>query len=116
MALVGLRNLCTPAYVYLVISAITILVIGLQNLGNKNVYCLGSYACNTSNMLTIFILKVIYVLFWTWMLNILCKSGFETVSWILVLLPYILMFILIAFMLFANFPDDGRYTRFDMLA
>jgi hypothetical protein len=116
MALVGLRNLCTPAYVYLVISAITILVIAIQNFGNRNVYCLGSYACNTPNTFTIFILKVIYVLFWTWILNILCKSGFETVSWILVLLPYVLMFILIAFTLFSTFPDDGRYTSVDILA
>jgi len=82
----------------------------IQNFGNKNVYCLGSYACNTSNTMTLFILKVIYVLFWTWILNIICKSGYETVSWILVLVPYIFMFLMIAIMFLSTIPDDGRYT------
>ena len=114
MALVGLRDLCTPAYLYLVISIITILVIALQNFGNKNVYCLGPYACDTPNTYTIFILKMIYVIFWTWILNILCKSGYTSVSWILVLLPYIFMFLLIAIMFLSTGPDDGRYTTFSM--
>lgn len=113
MTLVGLRNLCTPAYVYLVISIITILVIGIQNFGRKNVYCLGPYSCNTPNSSTFFILKVIYVLFWTWILNIICKSGYETVSWVLVLLPYVLMFLLISLIFLSTFPDDGRYTTID---
>ena len=98
MALVGLRNLCTPAYVYLVISAITIIVIALQNFGNDNVYCLGSYHCQTKNKTTVFILKIIYILLWTWLLNFLCSQGLEYVSWVLVLLPYVLMFVLIALM------------------
>jgi hypothetical protein len=115
MAIVGLRNLCTPAYIYLVISIISILVIGIQNMGNANAYCLGSYSCYTKNKVTIFIMKIIYVLFFTWILNILCKSGYETVSWVLVLLPYVLMFIIISLMFLSTFPyDDGRYTTVDM--
>jgi len=112
--MVGIRNLCTPAYIYLVISVITILVIAVQNLGNNNSYCLGSIACSTNNKVTIFIMKVIYIVFWTWLLNIICKSGFENVSWVLVLLPYVLMFILIGLYFLATFPyDDGRYTTID---
>jgi hypothetical protein len=115
MAVVGLRNLCTPAYIYLTISMFTLLIIGIQNFGNDNVYCLGSYSCHTKNKVTIFIMKIIYVLFFTWLLNIICKSGYETVSWILVLLPYLLMFILILLMFLSTFPyDDGRYTNVDM--
>jgi hypothetical protein len=114
MALVGLRNLCTPAYIYLVISVISILVIGLQNLGNHSAYCLGPYQCNTPNKSVIFIMKVIYVLFWTWLLNIICKSGYESVSWVLVLIPYVLMFLLIALVFLSTFPyDDGRYLSID---
>ena len=33
-AITGLRNLCTPSYVYLVISSIALLVMIYQNLGN----------------------------------------------------------------------------------
>ena len=43
MAIAGLRNLCTPAYVYLVISTIALLVMSYQNMGNANIYCLGDY-------------------------------------------------------------------------
>ena len=114
MAMVGLRNLCTPAYLYLVISAITVLVIALQNFGNNNVYCLGSMYCEVNNKMTIFIMKVIYILLWTWFLNFLCSQGLETVSWVLVLIPYVLMFLLIAVMFFATFPDDGRFFHIDM--
>jgi hypothetical protein len=117
MAVVGLRNLCTPAYIYLVISIVTILVIATQNYGNDNAYCLGPYACKTENKFTIFIIKVVYVLFWTWVLNIICKSGYETVSWLLVLIPYVLMFILIALAFLTSFPyDDGRYTTINTWA
>lgn len=111
MAIIGLRNLCTPSYIYLVISVATIFAIGIQNLGNENAYCLGSHTCYTKNKVTIFIMKMIYVLFFTWLLNILCKSGYENVSWILVLFPYVLMFVLLALMFLSTFPyDDGRYT------
>ena len=93
---VGLNNLCSPAYFYLVISMLAIVIMGFQNMGNESVYCLGSYSCNVSSATLIFIIKIIYVLFWTWLLNIICKSGFTSIAWFLVLLPFILLFILIS--------------------
>ena len=36
MAIKGLRNLCTPSYVYLVISTIALIVMLYQNIGNVN--------------------------------------------------------------------------------
>ncbi len=116
MAVVGLKNLCTPAYLYLVISLVSIFVIALQNFGNNNVYCLGYLSCNNPNKTTIFLVKIIYVLVWTWILNILCSYGMETVSWVLVLLPFVLMFLMIALMFLSTFPDDGRYTKIDTWA
>ena len=100
MALAGLRNLCTPAYVYLVISMITILIMILQNLGGKNIYCLGVYECEVMNLTLIFIIKILYVLFWTWILNLICKENYATISWLLVLIPYLMFFILIGTVLF----------------
>ena len=93
---IGLNNLCSPAYFYLVISMIAIVIMAFQNMGNESVYCLGSYTCNVSSSTLIFIIKIIYVLFWTWLLNIICKSGFTSIAWFLVLLPFILLFILIS--------------------
>jgi hypothetical protein len=115
MAIVGIKNLCTPAYIYLMISIFTIVVIGIQNLGDNSVYCLGPHSCQTENKVTIFILKIIYIIFWTWLLNIICKSGYETVSWVLVLIPYVLLFLLIALLFLSTVPyDDGRYTNLSM--
>jgi hypothetical protein len=92
MAITGLTNLCTPAYVYLVISLIAIIVMAVQNYGNINIFCLGTYQCDVSSTGLIFIIKLVYVLFWTWILNLMCRAGAETLSWIFVLLPFILFF------------------------
>ena len=98
-AITGLRNLCTPSYVYLVISSIALLVMIYQNLGNVNTYCLGNYSCTVSNTALIFIIKAIYILFWTWVLNLMCKANATNIAWLVLLLPVIVMFILIGAML-----------------
>lgn len=94
------RNWCTPAYFYFIISIFAIIIMTIQNFGNTNVYCLGDYTCGVTSTFLIFIIKMLYVLFWTWVLNLLCKNGYESISWFLVLLPYVVMFIMIAYILF----------------
>ncbi len=95
MAITGLRNLCTPSYVYLVVSMIAIFIMAFQNYGNVNVYCLGTYSCIVSSTILIFLIKFIYVLFWTWILNLICISGATSLSWFLVLFPFILFFAIV---------------------
>lgn len=97
-----MKNLCTPAFVYLCISVLTVLVIALQNIGNTNKYCIGSFTCNVSSTFFVFLFKTIYILFWTFILNVLCKAGYKEVSWFLVLLPYMLLFIIIGLLLLNN--------------
>jgi hypothetical protein len=89
------RNLCTPAFIYLFISVIIFIVIAVQNFGNTTKYCVGTYECNIPNTYLMFIFKAIYILFWTFILNSLCKAGYKEVSWFLVLLPIILLFIIL---------------------
>lgn len=96
MAIVGLKNLCTPSYVYLVISSIALLIMIAQNFGNINKYCVGSYTCDVSSTALIFIIKGLYILFWTWILNLICKAGAPNIAWFLVLLPFILFFVFVA--------------------
>ena len=96
----NIRNWCTPAYFYFIISTIAILIMSIQNYGNTNVYCLGDYSCGVTSTFLIFVIKVLYVLFWTWILNLICKNGYESVSWFLFLLPYVIMFITIAYVFF----------------
>jgi hypothetical protein len=100
MAITGLTNLCTPAYVYLVISLISIIIMALQNTGNSNIFCLGSYSCSVSSTALIFVIKLVYVLFWTWILNLMCRAGAETLSWIFVLLPFVLFFGILFYLLY----------------
>ena len=95
----GIKKLCTPALVYFIISVISIIVMAFQNYGNTDLYCLGMYSCNVTSVGIIFVLKFIYVLFWTWVLNIICRNGYENVSWFIVLFPYILLFVLLGLLM-----------------
>ena len=95
----GLKKVCTPAFVYFVLSIITLFAMIMQNLGNPNSYCIGRYSCNVSDVNMLFLMKFVYIIFWTWLLNIICREGFEGISWVLVILPYILMLIFILAMI-----------------
>ena len=50
--IVGLKDLCSPAYVYLVISISALLVMTVQNCGNADKYCLGSSSILTALFVT----------------------------------------------------------------
>jgi hypothetical protein len=94
----GLRNLCTPSYIYLIISSIALVILLYQNVGMVNQYCVGSFTCNVTSTAMIFVIKAIYILFWTWVLNLICRAGAPGIAWFVLLLPFILMFVLISLM------------------
>ena len=96
--LASLKKLCTPAHVYFLISVLSLLIMAFQNLGNVNKYCVGNYECTVTSTLGVFAVKMLYIVFWTWILNTLCKAGYTKLSWFIFLLPFIAMFILIALM------------------
>lgn len=98
MTVAGLRNLCTPSYVYLVISMILLIVMYIQNLNNVNVFCLGAYECDVTSVTAIFVINIVYILFWTWILNLMCRAGASSIAWLILLLPVILFFVLVAMM------------------
>jgi len=93
------KELCTPSLVYFVISIISLVVVLLQNLGNTNSYHVGSFSCKVPNTAVIFIVKLIYILFWTWILNLICKDGHSEISWLLVLFPFILLFVIMGLLM-----------------
>ena len=91
-----LKSLCTPALVYLAMSAISFLTILFQNLREPNAYQVGIYKVPTqSHNFIFFLMKAVYIIGWTWLLDHLCKRGYEGISWFLVLLPFIGFFVLI---------------------
>jgi hypothetical protein len=101
MSIVGLRDLCTPAIVYLAISLVVMLMMFYNNLMNVDVYCLGDFSCKLHvSIYTIFIIKLLVILFWTWILNIICHNGSTYVAWFLVLLPFLVFLITLLYVMF----------------
>jgi hypothetical protein len=94
-----IKNLCTPAFVYLVISTISIIVIMFQNGGNMDKYCIGSFECSVPSTPLVFFFKFLYVAFWTFVLDSICKAGHKRFSWFLVVLPFVLFFVLLGLMM-----------------
>jgi hypothetical protein len=64
---------CSPAQLYLVLGAIGIIGAFFNN-----------YSIET--LLT----NGLFLVVWAWVLNWLCSKGFKAISWILVLLPFIM--------------------------
>ena len=95
----NIKDLCTPASIYFVISIISLAIILLQNLGNQQSYTVGSFSCRVPSTVLVFVIKLIYILFWTWILNLICKDGHTCVSWLLVLLPFILLFVMMGLLM-----------------
>ena len=88
-----LKDLCTPAFLYFVISMIGLIVVVFQHISNNNPLGLGSFSSHrVPNLTLMIIVKLIYILFWTWILNLICKNGYSSVSWLLVLIPFFLFF------------------------
>lgn len=96
-----IRELCTPAVVYFTLSMISLIVIILQNFGNINTYNLGSFSAKVPNTTMVLLVKFIYILFWTWIINLICKDGHSGIAWFLVLIPFILLFVIMG-LLFLN--------------
>jgi hypothetical protein len=86
-----LSQLCTPSYVYFIISVLGIAISVIQNIGNNKKYTLGMFSCRVPSCIAIFIIKVIYIFFWTWILNLMCKDGHSGIAWFLVLLPFVFL-------------------------
>lgn len=67
-------KLCTPAKVYFAIAVIA------------SVFAL----FNGFSVLSV-LLKIFFAFIWTFVLGWLCDKGYKTISWVLVLLPYIMI-------------------------
>jgi hypothetical protein len=74
MAEFNFRYLCTPAKIYFAIAVIA------------SVFAL----LNGAALMGVF-MNLFFAFLWTFFLGWLCKKGMKTLSWFLVLLPYIIM-------------------------
>ena len=67
-------KLCTPAKIYFAIALVASIVALFR--GN--------------NFVSVF-MKMVFAFLWTYILSWLCKKGYTSISWFLVLLPYIII-------------------------
>ncbi len=84
-----LKQLCTPAYVYFAVSVLVLLYALTQNLGATNMYRAGSFKCKVPHTMLMFALKLLYILGWTYLLNLVCRDGHASLAWAMVLLPWV---------------------------
>ena len=93
------NNLCSPAQIYLFFTLFSLVIMIYENAGtNDNMLCIGNYEChNTPSKSVLVFVKLIYVAFWTFVLNLICKSGYKNFAWFLVLLPFISFILLLLF-------------------
>ena len=94
-----LNELCSPAYIYFIISVISMVIIFIQNIGNSRRYCVGSFACHVPSTILVFIVKALYM----------CKDGHKSIAWALVLFPFIVFFIII--LLASSFIKEEKKNR-----
>lgn len=106
-----LSQLCTPSYIYFIISMLAIIISGIQNMGNRNRYNLGMFSCHVPSCLGIFAMKIIYVLFWTWILNLMCNDGHTEIAWFLVLLPFLLFFVIIGTLMMYQNKNSNKKKK-----
>jgi hypothetical protein len=110
-----LSQLCTPSYVYFIMSILTIAIAAIQNIGNRGRYNLGYFSCRVPSCVFVFIIKIMYILFWTWILNLMCKDGHTGIAWFLVLLPFILLFVILGLaMIYQRKNNKNRRMNKDM--
>ena len=88
-------KLCSPAKFYAILSAFYFMLMIFQNIGSSK-FCLGIYSCS-SNPFPVLLGNALYIILWTWLLNIICQFS-PTLSWFIVLIPYLLVFILMGFL------------------
>ena len=107
------RHLCKPAMVYLAVSVAVFIIIAYQNMGLSNMYCMGDFSCYVPSTAAVIFSEGLYILFWTWILNLMCRTGYASISWFLVVFPLVLFFVLIGLMMLASMKmtQQGRVQK-----
>ena len=105
----SVKTLCTPAKIYLGMSTILFIITFFQNLRNPNSYTVGTITVPIQHHNFIFFLiKALYIIFWTWLLNKFCRWGYRGLSWFLVIMPIIGFFVLTGILLVVGAKDISK--------
>lgn len=93
------QKLCPPAKLYLALSLLSLVAILFSRQWNINAFTfsLGGVSPSIINGIITLVSQLVYIGFWTYVLNLMCKDGQSLISWILVVLPFILL-VMMSFM------------------
>lgn len=107
------RHLCKPAMVYLAVSVVALIFIAYQNMGLNNMYCMGDFSCYVPSTAAVIFGEALYILFWTWILDLMCRTGYASISWFLVVFPLVLFFVLVGLMMLmsSRMMQQGRVKK-----
>ena len=99
-----LNKLCKPSQFYLFLSLFSLVIIFIQNMNEPHKYCVGNYDCNLEySNIFVFAVKLAFIFMWTIIFDSLCKNGYTNLAWGIVLVPFVMMFLMIAmFMMSKN--------------
>jgi hypothetical protein len=95
-------KLCTPAQIYLIVSFILMVLsyFGLNAISQQislnqsnNSFLQSLNFTYQKDARTSYVVQTVLIVLWTWILSYLCKKGFSNLSWFLILLPWVLMFL-----------------------
>jgi hypothetical protein len=84
-----IKELCTPAQIYLGIAVFA-----------------AFFSLMRGARFGVVFIRMLFALFWTFVLGWLCKKGYTAISWFLVLLPYIILFLIS--LRVANFIEEKQ--------
>ena len=95
-------NLCLPSKLYMIIGIILLAISYYYDMktNDEEKICLGNVKCAIKNKPAYYALNVFFILFWAWLLNMLCRYGWNKSAWFIFLFPYVIM--LIAFIIIAR--------------
>jgi hypothetical protein len=94
-------KLCPPAQIYLIVSVIMLVLsyFGLSAISQQlEMHQSGSPMLQSLNFTyqkdsrTSYVVQGVLIILWTWLLSYFCRNGYTSLSWFLVLLPWLLMF------------------------
>jgi len=89
------RHLCTPALLYFVFGILWMLMSLMQNYHHSSAYTLGFHTTSVPSTFMVLVIQLVYVMFWTYVLNLICADGHSTFAWLMVLFPILLQLVLL---------------------
>jgi len=91
----AINKLCAPSKIYFFLAIILLFLSFVNDMRNKDKdkVCLGKLSCKNKPLY--YFINVLFIVFWSWVLNKLCSYGWVKLSWFLLVFPFVCLAILL---------------------